>query len=151
MNLRNVKHINKARRLKYPKNEMLVVGSGTLALLGLKKNKDLDFWITKNVARQLENDSSFIQKRSKMDGSIMYESKDGLIELGETLPPFTDVKQHLKRAIIVYGIHFQSPEDVLYWKRYMNRPKDKPDIRKLENYLKNRVIENHLKVLRKLI
>jgi len=151
MNLKNVAHINKARRLKYPKNEMLVVGSGTLALLGLKKNKDLDFWATKNVTRQLSYDKNFIQKRSKLDGNIMYESKDGTIEIGDSLPPFKNVKDHLKRAIVIYGIHFQSPEDVLAWKRYMNRPKDQPDIRALENYLKNKVIESHMKTLRRLI
>jgi len=151
MNLKNVKYINKARRLNYPKNEMLVVGSGTLALLGLKKNKDLDFWATKNVTRKLQYDSNFIQKRSKIDGNIMYESKDGVIEIGDSLPPFKNVKDHLKRAIVIYGIHFQNPEDVLYWKRWMNRPKDRPDIRALENYLKNRVVENHMKTLQRLI
>jgi len=147
MNLKNVKHIDKFRRLKYPKNDMLIVGSGTLALLGLKKNKDLDVWTTPRVMSQLSKDKNFIQTKSKLDKSIMIESKDGTLEFGSTLPPFKNLKQHLKRAIIVYGIHFQSPKDVLKWKKYMNRPKDKIDIIALEKYLSGNLAEYYLNTL----
>jgi len=148
MNLKNVNHINKFRRLKYPKNEMLVIGSGVLALLGLKKNKDLDFWATENVIRKLSKDPNFIKMKSKLDAKPIYESKDKTIEIAGTLPPFKNIKEHLKRAIIVYGIHFQSPKDVLKWKKYMNRPKDQEDIKALEHYLSGNLAEYFLNSLR---
>jgi len=144
MNLKNIKHLNKFRRLKYSKNEMLIVGSGVLALLGLKKNKDLDIWATSNVISKISKDENFIAKASSLDKSVIYESKDGAIEFFSTMPPFKNIKEHLKRAIIIYGIHFQSPKDVLEWKKYMNRPKDKLDIKALEHYLSGSLAEFYL-------
>lgn len=151
MNLKNVKHIDKFRKLPYPKNEMLIIGSGVMALLGLRKNKDIDVWATPNVIRKVSRDKNFISKRSKLDGSILYESKDGIIEFSSTFPPLNEnLKQHLKRSIIVYGIHFQSPKDVIRWKKAVNRPKDKKDIKILKKYLKGKVVENYLGVLQSL-
>jgi len=147
MNLKNVKHLNKFRRLKYPKNEMLIVGSGVLALLGLKENKDLDVWTTPRIMKQLLKDEKFVHTKSQLDRSVMVESKDGTLEFGTTLPPFKNLKEHLRRALIVYGIHFQSPKDVLEWKKYMNRPKDKVDIIALEKYLSGDLAEYFLNSL----
>jgi TATA-box binding protein (TBP) (component of TFIID and TFIIIB) len=75
MNLKNVKYLNRFRRLPYPKNEMLIVGSGTMALLGLKKNNDIDIWASENVLRKVARNKNFIAKKSKLDGSILYETK----------------------------------------------------------------------------
>lgn len=147
MNLKNVQHLNKFRRMKYPKNEMLIVGSGVLALLGLKKNKDLDIWTTPRIIKQLSKDKNFIQKKSPLDGTTIYECKEGVIEITSTLPPFKNLKEHLKRALIVYGIYFQSPKDVLKWKKNMNRPKDKADIKALESYLSGNLAEYYLNSL----
>jgi len=147
MNLKNVNHINKFRRLAYPKNEMLIVGSGTMALLGLKKNDDIDVWASKRVISLVSKNKSFIGKKSKLDGTILYETRDGSIEIGSTFPPFKSLRKQLQRAIVIYGIHFQNPRDVLRWKKYMNRPKDQRDIRALEKYLKSEVVENYLLAL----
>ena len=150
MNLKNVNHINKFRRLPYPKNEMLIVASGTLALLGLKKNKDLDVWISPNVNRRMSRDRRLVEKKSMLDGRVMYETKDGSMEFGSTFPPFKSFKNHMKRSIVIYGIHFQSPEDVLRWKKYMNRPKDREDVRKLEKYMKQNIVELYLNSLQRI-
>jgi len=145
MNLKSVKYINKFRRLPYPKNQMLIIGSGAMAVLGLKRNKDLDIWATDNVIKKVAKDKNFIAKKSNLDGSKLYETKDGKIEIVPNLGiKDEDIKEHLKRAVILYGIHFHSPEDVLKWKKAVNRPKDKKDIELLEKYLRNKVVENYL-------
>lgn len=145
MNLKNVKYLDKFRRLKYSKNEMLIIGTGTMALFGLKENKDLDVWATESVFRKLKKNPDFIEKISNIDNSVMYETKDGTLEFVHTLPPFQDsIYDHLKRAIVVYGIHFQSLADLLKWKKMMNRQKDKEDIEKIENFLKNNIVEKFL-------
>ena len=152
MNLRNVKYLNEFRRLPYPKNEMLIVGSGTMALIGLRPNKDIDVWATPRVIQRVAQNKNFIPKKSELDGSTLYESKDGKMEFASSFSFATmTLKENLKRAIVIYGIHFQSPQDVLAWKKAANRPKDRDDIKKLENYLKNKMVENHLKTLESLI
>jgi len=148
MNLKNVKYINEFRRLPYPKNQMLIISSGVMALLGLRRNKDIDVWVTDSVIKKVAQDKNFIAKKSKMDGSTLYETKDGKIEIGSTLGiKGEDIKEHLKRAVLLYGIHFHSPEDVLKWKKAVNRPKDKKDIELLEKYLRDKVVESYLTTL----
>jgi hypothetical protein len=152
MNLNNVKYINEFRRLPFPKNEMLIVGSGTLALLGIRKNNDMDIWVTKRVIKKVSEDKRFVRKKSEIDNSFIYESTDGIFEISSSLPPLKDtVEEQLKRAIVIYGIHFQAPKDVLEWKKLVDRPKDRSDIQKLEIFLKNNVVENYLRALQSLI
>jgi hypothetical protein len=115
--------------------------------LGLRKNKDLDVWATENIIKKIAKDKNFIHKASKLDGTPLYETHDGSIEIASTLPPFKDIKEHLKRSIFFYGIHFQSPKDVLEWKKYMNRSKDQEDIKLLTDYLKKNVVENYLNII----
>lgn len=146
MNLKNVNHINQLRRLGLPLNKVLIVGSGTMALLGLKKNDDLDMWVTEDVFRNMKNNKKL--KPVMKHGRLFYETSDGMIEASNSMPCTKGrVEDYLKRAIIVYGFHFKAPNDVISWKRCMGRPKDKQHIKMIENYLKNRVIENHLKAL----
>ena len=146
MNLKNVNHINQLRRLGLPLNQVLIVGSGTMALLGLKKNDDLDLWVTESVFRSMKNNKKL--KPVMKHGRLFYETSDGLIEASNTFPCTKGtIRDYLKRAIIVYGFHFKSVDDLIAWKRCMGRPKDLKHVKMLENHKKNKMIENHLKTL----
>lgn len=147
MNIKNVKHLNKLRKLGLPLNEMLIVGSGTMALYGLKENNDLDLWVTKKVYDKMLKDSRF------SPNGKMLETKDGLIEADHRFICVKDkVEDHLKRATIVNGFYFQSLQDVLEWKRCMGRPKDHDHIKMIEDYMKkNNILESYLEELTKCI
>jgi hypothetical protein len=150
MNLKNVSHINNLRKLGLPLNKMLIVGSGTMALLGIKNNNDLDLWVTKDVFRLMAKNKNMraVQKH----GRLFYESLDGTIEASDSMPCTKGrVEDYLKRAIILYGFHFQSLNDVLDWKKCMKRPKDIEDIKKIETRLHNGVVERYLNLLNNLI
>jgi len=143
MNLKNVNHIQQLRRLGYPLNKMLIIGSGTMALLGLKKNDDIDIWTTKDVHKRMANDRKLV--RTVKHGDVIYETKDENIEIGSNLPCTKGrLENYLKRAIVVNGFYFKSIDDVLAWKRCMGRPKDKEHIRMIEKYKKNNVVEMYL-------
>jgi hypothetical protein len=142
MNIKNVKHINKLKKLGYPLNEMLIVGSGTMALYGLKENNDIDLWVTKKVYDSMLKDSRF------SPNGKMLETKDGLIEADHRFVCVKDkVEDHLKRSKVVNGFHFQSLQDVLEWKQCMKRPKDINDIKVIENYMKKNLVEIYLRQL----
>jgi len=151
MNIKNVNYINKFLRLPYPKNQMLIIGSAVMALFGIKKNKDLDIWTTPFVEKMIARDKNYNVKKSKLDGSNMYEHKDGSLEFVITLPKHRgDLKKALAKSIMIYGVHFQHPKDLLAWKKEVNRPKDKDDIKKLEIFLKKKLIENYLEAIQNL-
>jgi hypothetical protein len=138
-NIKNVKYLNKLKGLGYPLNEMLIVGSGTMSLYGLKDNNDIDLWVTKKVYdRMLKN------RRFSSNGKML-ETKDKLIEADHR---FICVKQpveyYLKNAEVVNGFYFMSLQAVLEWKKCMGRPKDKDHIKMIEKYLKTNIVENYL-------
>ena len=146
MNLKNVNHINKMRRLGLPLNKMLIVGSGTMALLGIKENSDLDLWVTPDVFKKMKTNTKL--KPVMKHGRLFYETPDGDIEASNIMPCTNGrITDYLKRAIIVYGFHFKSLNDVIAWKKCMGRSKDKRHIKMLEKYKKNRVVEYHLNAL----
>ncbi len=146
MNLKKVNHINKLRRLGLPLNKVLIVGSGTMALLGIKDNSDLDLWVTPDVFKKMKTNKKL--KPVMNHGRLFYETLDGDIEASSIMPCTNGrVEDYLKRAIIVYGFHFKSVNDVIAWKKCMGRPKDKRHVKMLEKYKKNRVIEYHLNAL----
>ena len=149
MNLNNVKYINEFRRLPYPKNQMIIIGSGTLALLGIRKNNDIDIWCSPALEKKIAKDKNFTYKISKLDGSKIYVSKDEIFEISSTLGQVrgSSFDDALKRSLVVYGIHFHNPRDVLHWKKTVNRPKDRDDIKKLEAYLKKNVVETYLAIM----
>ena len=151
MNLANVKHLSQFRRLPIPKNEMLIVGSATMALFGLRENKDIDIWATPRIMEVIKKNKNFHEKKSDIDGSIIYESNDGVFEFCESFTYANGTfKECMKRAVTLYGIHFQSPEDVLEWKLKANRPKDQEDITILENFLNDNLVDNYLRSLHRL-
>jgi len=146
MNLKNVKHLDQLRRLRLPMNKVLIVGSGTLALFGLKKNDDLDLWVTEDLFRLMKSDKNL--KPVMKHGRLFYETKDGNIEASNKMACTKGrVEEYLKRSILVYGIHFKSLNDLLDWKKCMGRPKDKEHIKLIEKYKKSEVVENYLNVL----
>ncbi len=146
MNLKKVNHINKLRRLGLPLNKMLIVGSGTMALIGVKKNDDLDLWVTNDVFKMMAKNKKL--NPVKKHGRLFYETLDGVIEASNKMPCVKGkIENYLKRAIMLYGFHFKSVDDVIAWKKCMGRPKDIQHIRLLEKYKKSKVVEYYLNTL----
>jgi len=149
MNIKNVNHLIKLRRFGLPLNKVLIVGSGTMALFGIKKNDDLDLWVTNDAYKMMGKNKNF--KPVKKHGRVFYESLDGSIEASNEMPCTKGrVEDYLKRAILLYGYHFKSLNDVLDWKKCMKRPKDKEHIKLIEKYKKSEVVEAYLNTLQTL-
>ena len=116
-------------------------------LFGIKKNDDIDLWVTNDVFKLMSRDKKLIAKTGG-NGDRVYETKDGNVEAGNTLPCTKGrLEDYLKRSILVYGIHFMSMDDVIAWKKCMGRPKDFQHIKLIEKYKKSKVVESYLNVL----
>jgi len=147
MNLKNVKHIDELRRLRLPMNDLLLVGSTTMALLGMKENDDIDIWCTNRAFNLMKNDPNL--KPVQKQGRLFYESKTGNIEISNIMPCTKgSITNYLKRSILIYGIHFQSVDDLIEWKKCMGRPKDRQHLKLLLQYKENKVNENYLDILK---
>jgi len=139
--IKRVKHIDQLRKLRYPKNKMLIIGSGIMALMGIKNNDDIDIWTTPDIHKRMENDRMLV--KTVKHGDVIYETKDGNIEIGMNLPCTKGpLSGYLKRAVTVSGYKFMSIQDLLKWKQCMGRPKDKIAIKQIQNYLRSSVNES---------
>jgi ribosomal protein S18 acetylase RimI-like enzyme len=144
-NIKNVKYLDKLKNLGYDLDNILIVGSGTMSLFGLKSNNDIDLWVTKKVYAKMLKDSRF------SPNGKMLETKDKLIEADYNFPCVKDkVEDQLKRAVVVNGFYFQSLQDVLDWKKCMNRPKDREHVKMIEKYMKTNIVESYLLELQEL-
>lgn len=100
------------------KNDICLVGSATLSLLGIRKHNDLDIVVHSKYNKNLSN-HQFIEQVSR-PWSTLY-SDDDLIENNDL-------------HIIYNGFKFVIPELVYHRKIWHNRPKDRNDIIELTEY-----------------
>ncbi len=136
--LSRVKYIDRLRRMRYPLNKILVVGSGIMALAGMKTNDDLDLWAAPDVFKKMKNDRNL--KAVMKHGRLFYESHDEAVEISDQFPCTKKggINPYLKRAVVVQGIHFMSLEDLRDWKKCMGRPKDKIAVQQINRLLGER-------------
>ena len=114
-------------RLRLPKNQFAIFGSGPLSIRNLREANDIDLIVKGQLWNELSRKYSVMGER--------------LIKIGETeiykdwKPWFDDVNLLIDSADIIYGYRFVKLEYLLKWKKEMNREKDKVDIKIIQDFL----------------
>lgn len=112
-------------RLPFNKEDYWVIAGSAMMLYGLREETaDLDIGITPRLADQLEAEGYPVTLRPDGRRKIEYP---GDVDLSE--------KFLFDRVEMIDGIPVISLEGLLEMKRRLNRPKDQPDIIKLEERL----------------
>lgn len=118
------------KRLKLPKDEFAVFGTGPMGIRGLKEISDIDLIVTKNLWRKLCQKYPFkkIGKNKKIT--------IGNIEIfSDWYPGKWNIQKLIDEADIIDNIRFVKLKKVLKWKEIFNRPKDQEAIRLLKRHL----------------
>jgi len=135
--LENVNHIKEFLDLGLPKDKCLIMSSGVMALFGIRKNRDLDVVVTKDVFNKLKNNKKLIYSHRRLSGNPSYQTLDHNVELYSTMWPFKlSVERYLKMAIVVKGIRFLPLRKVIKWKKKLNRHKDREDIQLIQRIVR---------------
>lgn len=132
--------IDQIKNLDFPIGQYVVVGSGIMAMYGLKQARDVDIVVSPNLFEKCEREGweqipyTYTDKLEKH-----YLQKDPVelyldVNHGKFRPTFDEL---LNRAETFDRIPFISLEDLLKFKRSYNRPKDHADIKLIEDFLKN--------------
>ena len=114
-------------RLRLPKNQFAIFGSGHLSIRNLREANDIDLIVKEQLWNELSRNYSVMGER--------------LIKIGETeiykdwKPWFDDVNLLIDSADIFNGYRFVKLEYLLKWKKEMNREKDKVDIKIIQDFL----------------
>ncbi len=124
-NIKNVNFLNELDEIEIPKDKMILVGSATLSLYGVRENKDLDIIVSPNIFNTLVKDERFKEGTSLAGVCMSYKNVDFH---DNTFPFKTSVEEELNNALIIDGYYFYSLKRIIEWKQIMIRPKDINDL-----------------------
>ena len=129
--------ISETKKLGFDTSEFIVIGSGLLAALELRKVDDIDLVVSEKIFELFANNPDWSKK--KFDDGTFYLC-NGIYEIGldwdstDTLPNLDDLKLY---EIVIGEVPFINPQRLIKWKKWKGRKKDFEDIKLIEQYLSN--------------
>lgn len=124
----------KVKELNLPFGKYVVVGSGILDALKIRPASDIDITVTKDLHEKLKKDSTW--RKEKHYGKIFLQK-----DIFTIIPQLdwedykTTSEEAINSAQIIEGIPFMNLEELLKFKKALNREKDMKDIKLLEEML----------------
>lgn len=134
----------RVRDLNLPFGEYVVVGSGVLEALGIRSANDVDVVVSEKFFQELVGQGAVICRCEKCEAlwraggqkkTIKLEGVDILSEYSWDDEYRADTLKLIEDALVIQGIPFVQPRELLRWKRAVGREKDQQDIVLLERYL----------------
>lgn len=121
------KDLKELEELKLPKESYVIVGSGPLAVRGIRDCRDIDIVVNKDVWEELKK-----KYPKNENGSI----KRGNVEIVKEWLPWIGISKEVREEVeIIDGHPYAKLHLVLKWKRVLGRKKDKADIELIERFL----------------
>ena len=129
--------IRQVLNLGLPAEDFALAGSAPLLAHGMRAELgDVDVVARGRAWQTAQTLGKTVRARS---GGKVVRISGGRIEIFDNwFPPELPVDALIRDADVIDGIRFVSLRDTLVWKRYLNRDKDKEDIRLLEAYFRDR-------------
>lgn len=132
--------IEKIKELQLPQSDVVVVGSGALAVRGIRDSKDVDVMVTPDIWNTLAQ--KFIVRRNESDVETIYigeyveilNPRDSLFGDSRVVP----IDDIFRDAELIDGIAYISLEHLKQIKLYMGREKDLADVKLIDQYLVSR-------------
>ena len=124
----------KVKELNLPFGQYVVVSSGTLDALNIRPASDIDIAVTKDLHEKLRNTKEW--QEHELDGKIFLQK--GIYTIIPRLDwekYETTTEEAIDSALIIEGVPFMNLEELLKFKKGMNREKDMKDIKLLEEML----------------
>lgn len=124
------------KKLNLPSDKYVVVGSGIMAALGIKKANDIDLVVTKDLFKVLSEQDW--QKIKRPNGEPGLEKGKVAAYLDVNCGNFNPTTEELiKDAEIIHDIPFISLRTLVKFKEEYGREKDKKDIDLINKYLES--------------
>lgn len=126
--------IKKIKDLNFPATQYVIVGSGTLDALGIRRASDIDIAVLPELHKKLCESSDWekIEKYGKI--FLKREGIDIIPSLDWSEYP-TTTEEAIQSALIIDGIPFLNLQELKKFKRALGREKDFADIKLIDEYL----------------
>ncbi len=125
-------------KLNFPPDQYIVVGSGIMAVKGIREASDLDIIVTPELFEKCKAEGWEVHPWTKEGIPGKEWLKKGEIELYVQLSlkaGGVPAKELLKDAEIINGVPFITLEQHMKFKAEFGRPQDLADIETIKNYL----------------
>jgi len=128
--------IRETKELNLPSDEYTVVGSGALAVRGLREAQDVDLLITADLYEKLKSNGWSEEhfpdsKREWVISSGPFDASTSWL-VNDYEPDPLDL---IESSDVIEGIRFVSLANLLTWKKACKREKDLRDIELIEKHL----------------
>lgn len=121
--------------LGLPADQCVVIGSGVLDALNLRRSTDIDLVVDEALFEQLRRSGEWSIENRTGGTVLLKDDVEAWLSWGSHgVPNFRDLYE---TSLEVDGIHFASPQFVIEQKRLRGQQKDFSDIQLLEGYLRN--------------
>ncbi len=127
--------IKKIKVLDFPLGEYVVIGSGILAVLGLRPARDIDIAVSPVLRDKLRSSGDWKEKIRWGKLFLSQKSVEIVTQLDWDKYP-TKVEEAIVSATIIDGIPFLNLEETILFKKALGRKKDLKDISLIDQYLK---------------
>ncbi|MBP6911795.1 MAG: hypothetical protein KBB88_01165 [Candidatus Pacebacteria bacterium] len=130
--------IEKIKELNFPKGQYVVVGSGILDVLGIRKSNDIDIAVTESLHKKLKESGEW-EEHKRYEMIRVFLKKD----VYEIIPQLnwedydTTTEEAISSATIIEDIPFMNLNELIKFKTALGREKDFKDIELIKEYQKN--------------
>lgn len=132
---------NEMGKLNLPQGHYVIVGSGPMVVRDMRSSKDLDLVVSSELFEKYKQEGwQQLFKTYPGKTNEMYLKNDEIeLYLNVNDKNFNPTLEELvERSDTIKGFSFISLQDVINFKKAYNRPKDREDIKIIEEYLKNK-------------
>lgn len=124
----------RVRGLGFPFGQYVVIGSGTLEALGLRKAADVDIAVLPELYEELRVRGS-LHEEERYDQVFLEGEGVTIIPRLEWEKYPTTAQEAIDTAIVINDIPFMSLEELKKFKLALGRPKDLEDIKLIDGYM----------------
>lgn len=132
----------KVKQLSLPADEFIIIGSGLLEQLGIRKSGDIDLVLSETLYEKTSQDTAnWKELRSESGEGYLVNNhlpaeawRD--LPTGESEEDFESLMEHAARY---EGLAFVNLSFVRRWKVWRNRPKDIQDVALIDKYKEDTV------------
>lgn len=127
--------LEEIKKLNFPTNQYVIVGSGIMSVLGIRESNDIDIAVLPELHKKLCADNTWKQEERYKKIFLVKESVEIIPELswGDYL---TTTREAIESATVIEGVPFLNLEELKKFKRALGREKDLKDIELIDDYLK---------------
>jgi len=127
--------IQKIKELNLPNDQYVVIGSGTMSVLGIREANDIDMSVTEELFRKLKETGEW-EELEKYGRPFL---KKDVFDINKHLgweKYSTTIQEANKSALFIEGIPFMNLDELIKFKYAMGREKDLKDIELIKEYQK---------------